>query len=166
MDLSWIVEFWAAHVPVWAVALLGIASTAFLALLVHALAFRIANRVLENGRASAAAAFVRRIRWPARLILLAFFFTTVLPALPIDDDVSLLLRRIASLSLIAMFGWMAISIVNLGGDILAQRYDIAIADNLVARRAQTQLGILRRALVIVIVVVTVSIMYGPPRVGK
>ena len=158
MDLSWIVEFWAAHVPVWAVALLGIASTAFLALLVHALAFRIANRVLENGRASAAAAFVRRIRWPARLILLAFFFTTVLPALPIDDDVSLLLRRIASLSLIAMFGWMAISIVNLGGDILAQRYDIAIADNLVARRAQTQLGILRRALVIVIVVVTVSIM--------
>ncbi len=158
MNLSWIADFWAAYVPAWAVALLGLASAALFALLVHAIAFRIAHRVLRNRQASAAVAFVRRIRWPARLILLAFFITAVLPALPIDEDVSLLLRRIASLALIAMFGWMVISVVNLAGDILTLRYNIQIADNLAARRVQTQLGILRRALVIVIFVITVSIM--------
>ncbi len=156
MNLSWIAEFWAAYAPAWAVALLGLVSAALLALLVHAIAFRVANRVLKHKQASAA--FVRRIRWPTRLILLAFFITAVLPALPIDEDLSLLLRRIASLSLIAMFGWMVISVVNLAGDILMLRYNIQIADNLAARRVRTQLGILRRALVIVIFVITVSIM--------
>lgn len=159
MNLSWIADFWAAYVPGWAVALLGLASAALFALLVHAIAFRIASRVLRRGRAGVAAtAFMRRIRWPTRLILLAFVVTAVLPALPVAPELSLLLRRIASLSLIAMFGWMVISIVNLAGDILAQRYDIAIADNLAARRAQTQLGILRRVAITVVFVITASIM--------
>ena len=158
MNLSWLAEFWAEYVPNWAVALLGLASTALLALLAHAIAFRIANRVLTRRQASAGVAFARRIRWPTRLILLAFFITAVLPALPIAESLSLLLARIASLSLIAMVGWMVISVVNLGGDILALRYNIEIADNLAARRVQTQLRILRRALVIVLFVVTVSIM--------
>ena len=158
MNLSWIADFWAAYVPSWAVALLGLAGAILLALLVHAIAFRIANRVLKNKQASATVAFLRRIRWPTRLILFAFVITAVLPSLPIEETLSLLLRRIASLSLIAMFGWLAISVVNLGGDILALRYNIQIADNLAARRVQTQLGILRRALVIVVFVITVSIM--------
>jgi small-conductance mechanosensitive channel len=158
MNLSWIADFWAAYVPSWAVTLLGLASAVLLALIVHAIALRIANRILKRRQASAAVAFVRRIRWPTRLILLAFVITAVLPALPIEADLSLLLRRIASLSLIAMFGWMAVSVVNLAGDILSRRYDIQIADNLAARRAQTQIGILRRALVVVILVITASIM--------
>lgn len=158
MDLSWIAKFWADYVPDWAVALLGLASAAAIALLAHAIAFRIANRLLARRRAAAAIVFARRIRWPARLILLAFFLTAVLPALPIAADLALLLARIASLSLIAMVGWMAISVVNLGGDILALRYNIEISDNLAARRVQTQLRILKRALVIVLFVVTVSIM--------
>ncbi len=158
MNLSWIAEFWAAYVPAWAVALLGLASAALLALIVHAIAFRVAHRIVKHRESSAGLAFLRRARWPTRLILLAFVITAALPALPIERDLSLLLTRIASLSLIAMFGWLAISIVNLGGDILLQRYDIKSADNLEARRAQTQLGILRRALVIVIFVITVSIM--------
>jgi small-conductance mechanosensitive channel len=158
MKLSWIADFWAAYVPAWAVALLGLVTAALLALIVHAIAFRIARRIVKHRGSNAGLAFLRRVRWPTRLILLAFVITAVLPALPIERDISLLLTRIASLSLIAMFGWLAISAVNLGGDILLQRYDIQSADNLEARRAQTQLGILRRALVIVIFVITVSIM--------
>lgn len=158
MNLSWIADFWAAYVPAWAVALLGLFSAALLALLVHAIGFRVANRVLKHKQSSAAIAFLRRIRWPTRLILLAFFITAVLPSLPIEQDLSLLLRRVSSLSLIALFGWMVISIVNLGGDIVTLRYNIQIADNLAARRVRTQLDILRRVLVIVVFVITVSIM--------
>ena len=158
MDLSWIAKFWAAYVPDGAVALLGLASAGGSALLAHAIAFRVAGRLLRRRSAGLAAAFVRRIRWPARLILFAFFVTAALPALPMAPELSPLLRRVASLSLIAMMGWMAVSVVNLAGEVLALRYDIQIADNLAARRAQTQLHILRRALVIVLFVVTVSIM--------
>lgn len=158
MNLSWIAEFWAAYVPEWAVALLGLASAFAFALLAHALAFRVVDRLLRRRKSAVAAHFVQRIRWPTRLILLAFFITAVLPALRMAPELSLLLQRIASLSLIAMVGWLAISIVNLAGDILALRYNIEIADNLAARRVQTQLRILKRTVNLVLLVVTVSIM--------
>ena len=158
MDLSWIAEFWAAYVPEWAVALLGLASAAVFALIVHAIAFRVVKRLLRRRQSGVAAAFVQRIRWPTRFILLAFFITAVLPALRIAPELSLLLQRIASLSLIAMMGWLAISVVNLAGDILALRYNIEIADNLAARRVQTQLRILKRTVSVILIVVTVSIM--------
>jgi small-conductance mechanosensitive channel len=158
MDLSWIAEFWAAYVPEWAVALLGLASAVVFALIAHAIAFRVVNRLLRRRKSSVAASFVERIRWPTRFILLAFFITAVLPALRIAPELSLLLQRIASLSLIAMVGWLAISVVNLGGDILTLRYNIEIADNLAARRVQTQLRILKRTVNLVLLVVTVSIM--------
>ncbi len=158
MNLSWIAEFWAAYVADWAVTLLGLASAVLLALIAHAIVFRIVNRVLRRRPAGAAAAFVHRIRWPTRFILLAFFVTAVVPALPIAPSVSLLLARVVSLSLIALFGWMVVSVVNLGGDILTLRYNIEIADNLAARRMRTQLDILRRVIVVVVFVITVSIM--------
>jgi small-conductance mechanosensitive channel len=158
MDLSWIAEFWASYVPDWAVALLGLVSAAIFALIVHAIAFRVVKRLLRRRQSGVAAAFVQRIRWPTRFILLAFFITAVLPTLRIAPEVSLLLQRIASLSLIAMVGWLAISVVNLGGDILTLRYNIEIADNLAARRVQTQLRILKRTVNIILLVATVSIM--------
>jgi len=158
MDLSWIARFWAAYVPDWAVALLGLASAVLFALVAHAIAYRVVNRLLRRRKSGVAAAFVARIRWPTRLILLAFFIIAVLPTLPVAPEISLLLRRIASLSLIAMVGWMAISVVSLAGDIIALRYNIEIADNLAARRVQTQLRVLTRTINLVALVVTVSIM--------
>jgi small-conductance mechanosensitive channel len=156
MDLAWISEFWSAYVPEWAVALLGLVSAALLALLLHAVAYRVAFRLLRPS--GVAASFARRIRWPTRLIVLAFVLTAVLPTLRIAPDLGLLLQRVASLSLIAMFGWMAVSVVNLGGDIVALRYNIAIADNLTARKVQTQLRVLKRTVNVAIIVVAASIM--------
>ena len=158
MDLSWIAKFWAAYVPDWAVALLGLASAVLFALVAHAIAYRVVDRLLRRRKSGIAAAFVARIRWPTRLILIAFLVTAILPTLPIAAEISLLLRRIASLSLIAMVGWMVISVVSLAGDIIARRYNIEIADNLAARRVQTQLRVLTRSINLVALVVTVSIM--------
>jgi small-conductance mechanosensitive channel len=158
MDLTWIADFWAAYVPEWAVALLGLASAVVFALVAHAIAFRVVKRLLLRRQSAVATHFVERIRWPTRFILLAFFVTAVLPALRIAPELSLLLQRIASLSLIAMVGWLAVSVVNLAGDILALRYNIEIADNLAARRVQTQLRILKRTVNLVLLVVTLSIM--------
>jgi small-conductance mechanosensitive channel len=158
MDLSWIADFWADYVPDWAVALLGLVSAAALALVAHAIGYLFVNRLLRRRKSSVAASFVARIRWPTRFIVLAFFITAVLPTLRIAPDVSLLLQRIASLSLVAMMGWMAISVVSLAGDIVALRYNIEIADNLAARRVQTQLRILKRTVNLLLLVITISIM--------
>lgn len=158
MDLSWIAEFWSAYVPEWAVALLGLASAVALALIVHAAAYRVIFRLFRRRQSGVAASFLRRIRVPTRLILLAFFVAAIVPALRMAPEVSLLLQRVASLTLIALFGWMAVSVVNLAGDILALRYNIEIADNLTARKVQTQLRVLKRTVNVAVIVVTASIM--------
>lgn len=159
MNLTWIAEFWARYVPPWAVALLGLATAIVIALVVHAAAFRVIDRLVQRRwSASTAAAFLRRIRWPTRFILLAFAVTAVLPGLPVSAGLVLLLQRMAALALIAMAGWMAISLVNLAGDLVNRRYDIAAADNFTARRVRTQLSILLRTVNFVLIVITVSIM--------
>jgi small-conductance mechanosensitive channel len=158
MDLSWLADFWAAYVPQWAVALLGLVSAILFALIVHAVAHRVVRRLVRRRDKGTAAAFLRRIRWPTRLILVAFAITAILPALRMSPDIAALLQRLSALALIAMAGWMAISMVNLGGDIVTLRYNIAIADNITARRVQTQLRILQRTANFAILVITASIM--------
>lgn len=159
MDLSWIAEFWARYVPAWAVALLGLATAIVIALAIHGAAFRVIDRLVQRRwAASTAAAFLRRIRWPTRLILLAFAITAILPALPLAPELVLLLQRAAALALIALAGWMAVSLVNLGGDLITRRYDITSPDNFNARRVRTQLSILLRTVNFVLIVITVSIM--------
>ena len=102
MDLSWIAEFWAAYVPEWAVALLGLVSAVLFALIVHAIAYRIAGRVLRRRETGTAPAFLRRIRWPTRILLIAFSITAILPALPgnmtvIDTDAGQWMFQIMSI---------------------------------------------------------------------
>jgi small-conductance mechanosensitive channel len=57
-----------------------------------------------------------------------------------------------------MTGWMAVSLVNLAGDLVNRRYDMAVADNFTARRVRTQLAILLRIVNLVLIVITASIM--------
>jgi small-conductance mechanosensitive channel len=159
MDLTWIADFWARYVPAWAVALLGMATAVLIALVIHGAAFRVINRLVQRRwAASTAAAFLRRIRWPTRFIILAFAITAILPGLPVAPELVLLIQRVAALALIAMAGWMAISLVNLGGDLVTRRYDMTVRDNYTARRVRTQLSILLRTVNMVLIVITVSIM--------
>jgi small-conductance mechanosensitive channel len=56
-----------------------------------------------------------------------------------------------------MIGWMALSAVNIVSDIYLRRFDIAAADNLLARKQVTQVRILKGAINTLIITVTVAV---------
>jgi small-conductance mechanosensitive channel len=62
------------------------------------------------------------------------------------------------LAIIGCIGWLLIDLSNIFHDIALERYDLTVADNYSARRIHTQVTVLRRVLVIVIVLLTIALM--------
>ncbi len=69
-----------------------------------------------------------------------------------------LLAAMLWLTIIGSTGWLFIELSNIFHDIAVKRYALTLADNYFARRMLTQVAVLRRVLVVVIVVLTVALM--------
>ena len=80
------------------------------------------------------------------------------PDLPLPPVLKSELEHITGLCLIAATAWLAILLVQIASKFLSRRFRIDVADNLQARRIQTQFEMLRRILIILVVVVAVAIM--------
>ncbi|MCU1311462.1 MAG: small-conductance mechanosensitive channel [Candidatus Angelobacter sp.] len=62
------------------------------------------------------------------------------------------------LAIIGCIGWLLIDLSNIFREIVVERYDLTLADNYSARRIHTQVTVLRRVLVVVIVLLTIALM--------
>ena len=137
-----------------------LAAAAALGVLAHAVLYRAADRmgrrmpkllVLDG-------ALLRRTRAPAALLFPLVAAHATLPLLervapaavvgPTDLALHLLL--------IGAVAWTLIALSRVLEDAVVRRFDIEAADNLRARRVRTQVGVLRRVLVIVVALVAVS----------
>jgi small-conductance mechanosensitive channel len=128
------------------------------ALIVRAIAFAVLKRLTQRHGALLGASLVRHGQTPSHWILPLFAVLTVVPGLPLPEQVNSVLEHLAGLGLIATMAWLSILLIAVTSDIMAGRYRVDVADNLVARRIQTQFQMVHRIAVILVVVVTVSIM--------
>jgi small-conductance mechanosensitive channel len=90
--------------------------------------------------------------------LLLIVIEAVLPVLPVPGKVALAAEHIAGLGLIACVGWLLIALVQVFNEVVAYRHNVNVRENLAARRIRTQVQMLRRIAVSLIVVITVSVM--------
>src|SRR5690606_20015869 len=127
-------------------------------LLVLAGVARLASRIPGRSTRTAVRIVRRHARWPARLLVAAVALHVALPALGLDDDPAGRIRHAALLAIIGAIGWLAIALVGAATEILSERLDLTVRDNLRARRAQTQAVIARRVSAVVIGVVTAAAM--------
>jgi small-conductance mechanosensitive channel len=81
----------------------------------------------------------------------------VLPGLPLHHTAMNVLEHVAGIGLIAACAWLIILSVEVIADVLAGRYRIDVADNLTARRIQTQFQMLHRIVVILVIFVAAAI---------
>lgn len=86
-------------------------------------------------------------------IVILLLFT---PFLPVSEHGSLIFRRLLIVACIILFGWLLVKAVMFGRDLVFNRYDINVKDNLKARAIHTQLNILTKILVILIVFLTTA----------
>lgn len=82
----------------------------------------------------------------------------VIPGLPLPHMAVVALAHVTSIGLIASLAWLIILLVDVATDIVSGRYRLDVADNLTARRIQTQFGILHKVVVVLVIVVALAII--------
>jgi small-conductance mechanosensitive channel len=140
----------------WSACILAAASA--IALVIRIVVLWILRRWAHRSNALLGQSLVRHSDHPTRWIFPLLAVLSVLPALPLSPKAMSALEHITGLGLIAATAWLAILLIAITSDVLANRYRIDVADNLVARRIQTQFQIFRRILNVLVAVVTVAVM--------
>jgi len=104
-------------------------------------------------------AFLRRTRRPASVLLPLLAVHAMLPALRTDVAAPLLSvgDLAVHLALIAAVAWMLIAMTFVLEDVVDQRYDVSVPDNLRARRVRTQVSVLRRVIAAVVGFVALAV---------
>lgn len=97
-----------------------------------------------------------RSKGPLRLALIVVALRLVVRIAPIRESAASVFGNILNLAFIALLGWTAIIAVQIGSQIYLRRFSLDAEDNLLARKHVTQVGILKRAADILIVIMTVA----------
>lgn len=147
--VNWLHIFWAAGV---------IGGAIVLGLIIHSVLFFILRRVARRKGDVIANSLVRHANAPSRFIIPLLIVLAVLPEAPLPKNVMSILQHAAGLGLIAAIAWLVILASEIISDVLSQRYRMDAADNLLARRIQTQFSIFHRIIVVLVCIVTVAVM--------
>jgi small-conductance mechanosensitive channel len=81
----------------------------------------------------------------------------IVPSLSLPPDFKVGSEHVVGLGLIAALAWLAILLIEVTSDVMTVRYRVDVADNLMARRVQTQFQMVHRIAVILVSVVALSL---------
>jgi len=144
------------HAWMWSFSIL--AAAILVALAIHAVLFFILNRLARRKGNVFVNSMVRHAQNPSRWILPLLTIMAALPAARLSESVRTLIERATGLGLIAAIAWLVILTSQIISDLISARYRNDLAENLSARRVQTQIEVLHRIVVVIVVVVALSIM--------
>jgi small-conductance mechanosensitive channel len=145
-----------AWVPGWAITLVVVGVALVLAQLFYNLIVRMLARLMR-GRGEFTHSLIVRTRGPGRLAILIAAISWGVHAAPFDPRISALVQHGLLVAFICLWGWMLLTASDIASALYMRRYRVDVSDNLLARKHLTQVRILRRALGVVIIVLTVGI---------
>ena len=134
-----------------------LASAIVLSLIVRAIVLWTLQRFTRKRGKLIVHSLVQHGRGPTRWIFPLLACLIVLPGVPLPRTPMLVLVHIAGIGLIAACAWLVILLVDVVSDVITGRYRIDVADNLTARRIQTQFNMLHRVVVALVIVIAVAI---------
>ncbi len=126
-------------------------------LVANAILFAIIRRLSRRGKPFYVSV-AKHCYAPMRLLLPAIAVEAILPLLKLTGDEARVLGHVISLGLIGGVGWLSVSAVAVATDAILAHYRVDAKDNLTARKIHTQLSMFKRALNIVVGVLTFSVM--------
>ncbi len=143
-----------------AIAIVAISVAITIAFALHALVFRFLARLRHRDvEASPLLRIVQtRLRKPALAVTVLAAVAIALPFLPIEEPLLGTIQKGVGIVFFIILGWLMISGVYLFEDAMLLRYDVSDVDNLKARRVRTQLQLLRRMAIILLLVVTAGLI--------
>jgi small-conductance mechanosensitive channel len=145
------------HLDSWLWSIIILAGSVILALLARYLIFLVLKRIAKRHE-TVLGIIVRRTEraswwiFPLIGILIAF------SAISVPKNISSTVQHAVGLALIATTAWFVIMVSEVATDLIAARYRIDAADNLLARKVQTQLQLLHRVVVVVVIIIALAHM--------
>ncbi len=139
--------------------------TALAALLCSRLVINLFLRVPGSRRAFFRS-FTKEVRRPLRLLVVVIAIGLALPAVGLSPSASTAIAQILLVVFVLLLGWGASTAIRVSAELYLQRFKTGEPDDLLARKQVTQIRILKRAVDILVFVVTVSaalMTFGPVR---
>ncbi|UMA67122.1 mechanosensitive ion channel family protein (plasmid) [Roseivivax marinus] len=147
---------WLASPPAFVAPLVILTCAVLLAVLLHRVAYRLAMDRFEK-RIGVGAALLRRARRPLRILVVLLALLLTLPRVSMAPGLREPVGHVILLLVILLSGWTLILLTDLVSERSLRRYRIDTEDNLAARKRVTQVRVLRRAAVILLVILTAAL---------
>jgi len=143
----------------WLIGVAILAGFILLSRFAHPLLLALAQRFknLRNAGHPNLQRMIGRIRRPAQALVLITGLGFILPFLDLPKEYLLDAQHTAAVLWFLALGWLMIALVYCAEDFFVLRFDITVADNLRARRARTQLQIVRRMVISMLVVIDIGL---------
>jgi small-conductance mechanosensitive channel len=135
-----------------------LAGTIVAGLLAYFVLFRVLFRLAARPDTSLQHALVRRWRHPAKFLLPLLGVLLALPALDLPPALAALLRHLCSLALIAVLAWFLAATTFGLKELVLGRYDLQTRDNLKARAVHTQIDVLVKIVLVIILFIAAASM--------
>lgn len=140
-----------------AIAIIGVVAGS--TLLLDAVGSYLIRRRSGDGRAATLAqSVVRNVRHPVMVLLPLVGVDVAIATVPLDRALRSDLLHTISVAVIVTTAFLVIRLTYVLDDMVLSHYRIDVADNLRARRVQTQLQVLRRLTVVVVAVVALAVI--------
>ena len=128
---------------------------AALALALHNWVSRLLRRLVP-ARSTFATSLLVSARGVARYALVIVAIALLLPLVPLSSAATAITAKLLLLATIALIGWSALIAIKLAADLYLLRFRLDVADNLLARKLNTQVRVLERATEILVVLITLG----------
>jgi small-conductance mechanosensitive channel len=158
---SWLLNIFHAHQRDWTIGI----SVLIIVFAVSANAHRILLGALgklrrsKNGNDSGLILqIVRRIRRPAQALILLTGVGIILPLVDIPQHYLEIVQKALAVVWFLALGWLLIALVFCIEDFLTLRYDVSVSNNLRARRARTQMQLLRRMVITLLIMIDAGLI--------
>jgi small-conductance mechanosensitive channel len=134
-----------------------VAGAVVLALIGHAVLFRILDKVVKRTASAVQAAVIRHTRGPTRAGFLLVALLLVLPLMPLAPRLSASAEHAVTLVLIGALAWLGVALTQLLDGPVPADDGAGLRDDPTARRFQTRVRLIRRIAFLVIGLVTVGV---------
>ena len=112
-----------------------------LARIVHAVIFAAGRRIAKKSGNTLDDSVVKHSNRPVRAILPLLALSLALPATYLPSNWEDPIQHLVVLGMIASIAWLLVSFVSVFEDVISQTYRVDVADNLRARKLQTQVQV-------------------------
>jgi small-conductance mechanosensitive channel len=157
---SWILALLRAHQRDWTIGIIILVIAITLSAYAHRILLGALDKLrrVKGGDRGHTLKIVARIRPPAQALVILTGVGIILPLLDVSPHYLEILQKTLAVIWFLALGWLLVALVYCVEDFLLLRYDVTVSNNLRARRARTQMQLMRRMVITLLILVDAGLI--------